>query len=318
MTDPLSLAAIAIAQSSPPAELPPPATPTVDLQRSQRVQAEKERLDQILRQMRQQVKPEARPPLESTAPVPPVTNPVQSLQPRSGSQLFAQRRAALQAGQVHTRLARDEFYPAWASAMQSPTRQQWRSLLVQEANQVRNAQEPIGILLGDSLSLWFPSDRLPPTRLWLNQAISGENTGDILHRLSTFGQTRPQIVYLMAGVNDLKQGATDQRILQNLRLIVQRLRQQHPQTRVVVQSILPPRSLPISSQRIARLNQQLRTLARQQGAYYLDVSARMVDPEGYLRADLTTDGLHLNANGYAVWQQVLHQSEQYLVSQSSR
>lgn len=312
MTDPLSLAAIAIAQSSSPAELPTPAT--VDTQRSQRVKAEKARLDQLLREMRQNVKPETRPALESTAPAPAIASPDQPLQPRSGSQLFAQRRAALLAGQVHTRLARDQFYPAWASAMPVPTRQQWRSLLVQEANQVRNTDEPVGILLGDSLSLWFPSDRLPPTRLWLNQAISGENTGDILRRLSTFGQTRPQIVYLMAGVNDLKQGASDQRILQNLRLIVQRLRQQHPQTRIVVQSILPPRSLPIASQRIARLNQQLRTLARQQGADYLDVSARMVDPDGYLRADLTTDGLHLNANGYAVWQQVLHQAESQLAS----
>ncbi|MDX2244465.1 MAG: GDSL-type esterase/lipase family protein [Leptolyngbyaceae cyanobacterium bins.302] len=301
MSEPLFFAATALAENE--ARTAAIATqPSTYESRSQRVQAEKERLDRILVQLRKNVHPEANSAATQFSSVPE--------KPRSGSQLFAQRSTALAAGAVHTRLPARSYQPSWTNVGQQPTYQQWRSLLAQEANQVK--YQSVGVLLGDSLSLWFPSDRLPQNRIWLNQAISGDTTGGILNRLSSFAATRPQVIYLMAGVNDLKQGASDRTILHNLRQITQRLRQNHPQARIVVQSILPTRSLPISSQRIVNLNRQLQAIAGQNGAYYLDVHSQMADQDGYLRSDLTTDGLHLNANGYAVWQAALSNADTYL------
>jgi len=304
MTEPLFFAATAIAQQTATTEKLA-TQPDAVVQRSQRVQAEKARLNKILVQLRGNVRPEARTTTEFFD-----TNS----RPRSGSQLFAQRRAALAGNQIYTQLPPPSLQPAWIRENQPKTYQEWRSLLAQEANQVSRSLQPVGIILGDSLSLWFPSDRLPANRLWLNQSISGDTTGGILNRLSAFARTRPQVVYLMAGGNDLKNGASDQTILQNLRQIVQRLRQTHPQTKIVMQSILPTRSLPVSSQRIIKLNRQLQAIAQRQGAYFLDVHSAMADQDGYLRLDLTTDGLHLNANGYAVWQAVLQQADTYIAS----
>lgn len=303
MTEPLFLAATAIAQQTATTDKLAQQPDTV-VQRSQRVQAEKERLDRILHQLRHNVRPEATSTTTEFLDT--------GTRPSSGSQMFRQRQAALAARQLYTQLPAHSFQATWASAHQQPTYQQWRSLLAQEAKQVNRQAESLGVVVGDSLSQWFPNDRLPTHRLWLNQSISGDTTGGILNRLSSFAHTRPQVVYLMAGVNDLKNGASDQTILRNLRLIMQRLRQSHPHTKIVMQSILPARSLPVSSQRIINLNRQLQAIARQQGAYYLDVHSSMADAEGYLRPDLTTDGLHLNADGYAVWQAVLQQADTYL------
>ncbi|HAX89511.1 MAG TPA: lysophospholipase, partial [Cyanobacteria bacterium UBA11370] len=52
--------------------------------------------------------------------------------------------------------------------------QQWVALLEQEA-QVIAEQKPehLAVLLGDSISLWFPNELLPPDQKWLNQGISG-------------------------------------------------------------------------------------------------------------------------------------------------
>lgn len=299
MPEPLLLAAIA-AQTTQPI---PEATPitAAETQRSQSIQAEKTRLDRLLRQLRKNVNPDT-----SGA----TTEFSSALErPRSGSQLYSQRAAALTVGQVHTRVSPNSFRSAWATSVQQPTYEQWKWLLAQEASSVRGANEPVGVLLGDSLSLWFPSDRLPQTRLWLNQGISGDTTDGVLRRLANFGHTRPRIIYVMAGINDLKHGASDTTILRNLQQIVQQLRQTHPQAQIVMQSILPTRSLPVSSQRIANLNQQLKAIANQNGAYYLDVYSYMADANGYLRPDLTTDGLHLNAKGYEVWQTVLNTAE---------
>jgi len=264
---------------------------------NQAVQAEKQRLNQLLLRLRSQSRPETIAATEFS-PAPTV--------PKAGSQLYSQRVAALRTGHLSTRLPSNSFQSAWSHATQQPTYKQWRALMAREAEIA--AKEPtqhLGVLLGDSLSLWFPSDRLPQSQIWLNQAISGDTTGGILRRLSDFAATRPRVIYLMAGINDLKQGATDNEILWNIRQIITQLRQTQPQATVIVQSVLPTRSVVASRDRITQLNRQLRALSTRNGAYFLDLSAQMADAAGSLRQDFTTDGLHLNAQGYAAWQSIL-------------
>lgn len=246
-----------------------------------------------------------------------------ALFPTSGSQLYLQRVAALKAGKLFTRLRADSFQSVWAKdvgtkalTLPQPTHEQWKRLLQQEAKAVAKGQgaNRLSILLGDSLSLWFPSERLPGIQLWLNQGISGENSGQILRRLSAFSQTRPKTIYVLAGINDLRQGVVDEVILSNLRQIVQRLRQHHPQSQVVVQSILPTRSSAVPNERIRNLNQQIATIAKQEGAGYLNLHKLFVDEQGEMRQDLTTDGIHLSHQGYEVWQEALQYAESVLAA----
>ena len=236
--------------------------------------------------------------------------------PRSGSQLYAQRLAALRSGVLATRLPSDSFQAIWSQARQKPTYTQWRQLMVQEARAVVAGQgsNRLAVILGDSLSQWYPNDLLLGNQLWLNQALSGDNTRGILRRLDDMGQTRPSVIYLMAGINDLKQGVSRQEIIRNFSQIVTRLQQRHPQAQIVIQSVLPTQSVPIGNDRIAALNQQLASLAAQKGAVYLDVHRWMVDETGQMTPRLTTDGLHLSQSGYEVWQQVLRQADVHLAS----
>ena len=46
-------------------------------------------------------------------------------------------------------------------------------------------------------------------------------------------------------------------------------------------------------------------MAAETGADYLDLYPLFVNGDGYLRADLTSDGLHLNQDGYMVWRTAL-------------
>lgn len=240
---------------------------------------------------------------EFSRPVPP--------SPRSGSQLYAQRLAALRAGKLYTRLPASSFRNAWLQANEQPTYEQWRALLRQEARAAAAGQgnNRLAVIVGDSLSLWFPPDRLPSYQLWLNQAISGETTRGILKRLSDFSHTQPQVIYVMAGVNDLKQGLTDAEILWNFQQIVRRLQQRHPRAQIVLQSILPTRSHLIPNDRIAGLNQQLSTIAQRSGALYLDLHAQLADTNGQIQPEYTTDGIHLSEQGYAAWQWGLRWAE---------
>lgn len=227
--------------------------------------------------------------------------------PKSGAQLYGQRLAALKSGRLYTRLLPGSFAEIWQKAIAHPTHQQWRALLSRESQAIAKGQgtNRLNILVGDSLSMWFPSYLLPRNHFWLNQGISGENSGQIRDRLHFFAKTRPNKIYVMVGTNDLRQGKSDTVILNNIQAIVQRLKLNHPQGEIVVQSILPTRNASISNDRIRRLNQNIAAITRREGSIFLDVHSVLTDDRGELRSELTTDGIHLSDRGYEVWQSLL-------------
>lgn len=253
----------------------------------------------------------------STLPAPKETSfnalfPGNNRTPVSGIELYHQRLAALKIGKVAQRLDEDSWQLLWESAKKKQlTYEDWKSLLALEAKAIAQGQgaNRLNILVGDSLSLWFPQDKLPAGKLWLNQGISGDTSGGILKRLAAFDNTRPDAIYVMVGINDLRKGLSDEVILRNHRLIMRRLRHKHPKAQIFVQSILPTRLDKIPNQRVRHLNAQLAQMAKREKANYLNVYSWFTDFEGNLRFDLTTDGLHLSPDGYDVWQAVIHQTE---------
>ncbi len=238
----------------------------------------------------------------------------------SGNQLYYQRLAALKTGQIYTRVNSDNLQSLWESIKKRQlTYDDWKSLLALEARAIAQGQgaNHLSILVGDSLSMWFPREKLPAGKLWLNQGISGDTSSGVLKRLGAFSATRPDVIYIMAGINDLRKGASDETILRNYRRIVRRLRQTHPQAQIIVQSILPTRLPKLSNSRIRHINIQLTVIAKEEGANYLNIYSWFTDMEGNLRPELTTDGLHLSQEGYDVWRSALQQIEYQLTQRES-
>ena len=180
------------------------------------------------------------------------------------------------------------------------------------------AQNPehLTVLLGDSLSLWFPGELMPGERAWINQSISGEKTKGLLNRLDLIERNKIEAIFVMIGINDLIWGQTDKEIIENYKKIVEQLKAKHPTTQIVVQSILPhggenstwesrDKLLALPSDRIVEMNSALKKIADDNDAYYLDLYPIFVTGNGQLRSDLTTDGLHLNREGYLVWRSAI-------------
>ncbi|WP_348539956.1 MULTISPECIES: GDSL-type esterase/lipase family protein [Spirulina sp. CCY15215] len=194
---------------------------------------------------------------------------------------------------------------------------QWVELLAREANSMAEVQpNNLSVLLGDSITLWFNQNFLPTNKTWLNQGISGEKTKGLLRRLHLLDRTSPETFFLMIGINDILAGIGDETILANYRLILQDLKNAHPRTRIIVQSILPhsaekatwegrDRLLEIPNERVRHLNYQLQAIAREENALFLDLYPLFADDRGNLRMELSTDGLHLNSEGYKVWSTAL-------------
>lgn len=236
-------------------------------------------------------------------PSPSTFIPVAPARPLTGGQLYQQRLAALQAGKTYTRLPVNSFQDVWMNATEQPTYEQWVDLVHQEAKALAAGQgsSQVSVLVGDSLSLWFPPEMLSGDRFWLNQGISGDTTTGILRRLSALDEIRPDTIHVMAGINDLRRGATDAEVVNNLRLIMQELKQKHPQARIIVHSILPTRLAALPTDRIRRINVAIAAATEEEGAFYLNLQPSFIDATGILNRDLTTDGLHLSVQGYERW-----------------
>ncbi|MBW4476184.1 MAG: G-D-S-L family lipolytic protein [Tolypothrix brevis GSE-NOS-MK-07-07A] len=255
----------------------------------------------------------------------------------SGKELYYQRLAALKTGQIYTRFDDDNVRSAIAERIadkRSPsgeslvrsrnkhqlTYEDWKTLLALEAKAIAHGQgaNHLNVLVGDSLSMWFPARKLPTGKLWLNQGISGDTSSGILKRLSFFSKTRPDVIYVMAGINDLRNGASDETILRNHRRIIRTLKQSHPESLIIIQSILPTRQAKIPNSRIRHINEQLAEIAKEQQVNYLNIHNWFTDSEGNLREDLTTDGLHLSTSGYDVWRSALQQVETKITANKSK
>jgi lysophospholipase L1-like esterase len=222
--------------------------------------------------------------------------------PTSGGQLYQQRLTSLRMGLMYTRLTSDSFRSAWSKVTAQPTHLQWEKLLRQEAKMMAAGRNRLTVLVGDSHALWFPFDRLARDRFWLNQGLSGDTTAGVLKRVSMFAESRPDTIHVMVGINDLRKGKSDKEILSNLQQIMQKLRQQHPSAQIFIHSILPTRLAAIPSNRVRWLNYNIAALTKQESVNYLNLQPAFTDADGSLRRNLTTDGVHLNARGYQVWQ----------------
>lgn len=117
-------------------------------------------------------------------------------------------------------------------------------------------------------------------------------------------------IYVMLGINELGWSKTETFHDQYAK-VIDRLREDHPDAEVVLQSILPvsekqeAKGSYVNNERIAVYNEVIRELAEEKDCPYLDVEEAVVDEDGFLRADWNFDGVHLNVAGCKAWLEYL-------------
>lgn len=154
-----------------------------------------------------------------------------------------------------------------------------------------------------------------PGRPYLNRGIGGQTTSQMLLRFRPdVIELRPKVVVILAGTNDVagNSGKTTPEAIEANLADMAELARAHG-IAVVLASILPitddkkgPGGAPLDRstdrppEALRALNRWLAEYAQQNGHVYLDYASAMSDPRGLLRAELTEDGLHPNAAGYAI------------------
>lgn len=170
------------------------------------------------------------------------------------------------------------------------------------------------VFLGDSITAAWGRDGFAssapffPGRPYVNRGIGGQITAQMLLRFrADVVALQPKAVVVLGGINDIgghMGPVPDEAIRQNLTAMADIASANG--IAVVLASLLPvcddhqPQTTFYSPARIAAINTWLQAYAAARGFVYLDYFSAVSDARSRLRADLTDDGLHPNAAGYAV------------------
>lgn len=174
------------------------------------------------------------------------------------------------------------------------------------------------VFMGDSITdLWVRPGfgEFFSGKPYIGRGISGQTTPQMLIRFrpDVLG-LQPRVVVILAGTNDIAGNTgpmTLEEIEGNLASMSQLARVNN--IRVVLASVVPvydgghtPDGKPLimtdrrPPEKILALNSWIKIYAAQHKDTYLDYFSAMVDDHGFLKKELSDDGLHPNKAGYAV------------------
>lgn len=165
------------------------------------------------------------------------------------------------------------------------------------------------IFLGNSITAAFQIAEFLPGYNIRNRGISGNTTNDILNRIDDIAGIKPVKVFIMMGINDIVENVPVKNLLDNYSQIIEKIKNQSPETKIFIQSILPvSKSASVFfsgdenkiNQMIDEVNQKLIQMAKERNLVYIDLNDVFMS-KGELKDEYSWDGIHINARGYERW-----------------
>ena len=156
-----------------------------------------------------------------------------------------------------------------------------------------------------------------------NRGIAGDDATGIYHRLNQILPGKPKAIFLMVGINDLSHDLTARQVFDQCKMVIDKIRQDAPETKLFVQSLLPInesfgrwKTLEGKTDVIPVINSLLRKYCAQNKVTYIDLFDKFIRRgTNEMRISLTVDGLHLTHIGYKIWNFELRR---YLLSLDSK
>jgi lysophospholipase L1-like esterase len=162
------------------------------------------------------------------------------------------------------------------------------------------------VMLGNSITYRVRWNELLNRDDVLNRGIDSDLTEGFKARLDEIIDLEPDLCFILGGANDLMKDIPTDTVLANLATLVHRL--QAHKVRPIIQSILHVgqgvENASSLNERIKTTNLAIEAWCKREGVFFLDLNEKMQNP-GFLKAEYTTDGVHLTAKGYDRWRSAL-------------
>jgi len=167
------------------------------------------------------------------------------------------------------------------------------------------------VLIGDSITqgwegagkdVW--AKHYTPRRA-ANLGIGGDRTQHVLWRLENgnIDGIKPKLAVLMIGTNNSNgNDNTAEEIGAGITAIVEKLRKDLPETKVLILAIFPRGEKPNPQrEKNAKASEIASKLADDKSVFFLDIGPKFLAADGTLTKEIMPDYLHLSPKGYEIW-----------------
>ena len=173
------------------------------------------------------------------------------------------------------------------------------------------------LFLGDSITEFYDLDKYFPNLPVVNSGIISNTTEDILNDMKNrVYNYNPSKVFILIGTNDLRDDRSVDEIVNNIKKIIEEIKENRKETEIYLESIYPVNEKVNKkgvegrkNEDIKEINNQLEKYAKKENITYINIYNKLVDDEGLLNEDYTTEGLHINEDGYKI---ITKELEKYL------
>lgn len=144
----------------------------------------------------------------------------------------------------------------------------------------------------------------------VNLGYSGDDLNGMIVRHKMIFEVHPTKIFLMAGINDLsKRRENIENIIVKYSMLLDSINKYNPNSEIYLFSILPinhkMKNTSVTKDRIIKTNNEIKNIALKRSITYIDLYSLFVGEDNNMEEKYTYDGIHLNRNGYDIWNNVL-------------
>lgn len=174
----------------------------------------------------------------------------------------------------------------------------------------RTNPPPQGCILfvgSSSIRLWRTLAQDYPDLPVVNRGFGGSQLADSWYYADRIiFPYRPKQVIIYAGTNDLAAKKKPELVFGDFVALVERLRRELPKARIGFIAAAPTHARWGIIEQFKEFNSLVKAYCQRHNVDYIDVYPVMLGPDGKPKNDIfVKDGLHLNANGYAIWREAV-------------
>ena len=191
------------------------------------------------------------------------------------------------------------YYGVYEKNIQKETHNIFYDYYVAKVAQFKEDNKTLGevdvAFLGDSLTDGYPVQDWYPQYKVVNRGIGADSTWGLEDRLDCSAyDVNPKVIVLLIGINNLDT------MLQNYERIVQKIKQNLPNTKIIIESLTPESGdFAFRNPQAISNNVKVKNIAQRNGCTFVDMYTQLLDPNtNELKLEYTIEGLHFTPQGY--------------------
>ena len=181
----------------------------------------------------------------------------------------------------------------------------------EEEKEITDYKKENIVFYGDSITEMYPLDKFFPDYPVVNAGHGGYLSRRLLEevdeKLLVYNPTK---VFMLMGTNDLAYSDyTNEEIVDNVKGIVNKIREDRKNVKIYIESIYPVnQDINIDrnvmhirqNKRIREINALLKEYCKEEKLTYINIFDLLKEEDGTINEDYTLEGLHINEEGYKV------------------